>query len=498
MLIAGLLIACLAASVPIKEVNAEAAVFLLPLGILGTWRYGWAGLHLLRSLVYRFWTFPKIRRRVSALGDAGPSHVYLLLTSFRIDAETTRRVYLGAMQDAKRCGWPVTMVASLVELGDELFVRAMFRAMDMPAHVRLKIVRIAGTGKRDALAYGFRAIAADSPDPDAVVAVIDGDSILEEGTLAKCCPLFTLYPRLGALTTDEDCELLDGSEGIYRLWYSLRFAQRHILMSSVSLSRRVLTLTGRMSIFRAGVAADPSFIAQIETDFIDHPRLGRFRFLTGDDKSSWFWVLSRGWEMLYVPDVRVLTLESPPHPNFFVGSTTLMMRWFGNMLRTNGRALRVPSSVSTRFTRLCIIDQRISMWTSLSGLALALVGTVSQGPVILWVYGSWVLTVRYTQIIALRTSRAQVSPWWIPLLYYNQVYGSLIKIFIWFHLDRQKWTRQKTTLSRGGSRFGAIAKSRLSDTLALASVVLLVVGAAFFSGVLDEQDLRSFITHVGM
>ena len=36
------------------------------------------------------------------------------------------------------------------------------------------LVRIAGTGKRDALAFGFRAISKLSPPEDAVVAVIDG------------------------------------------------------------------------------------------------------------------------------------------------------------------------------------------------------------------------------------------------------------------------------------------------------------------------------------
>ena len=146
-------------------------------------------------------------------------------------------------------------------------------------------------------------------------------------------------PRLGALTTDEVCQV-EGNWS-FREWYSMRFAQRNIYMSSVSLSKRVLTLTGRMSMIRADILTNPEFIERVELDWIDHWRLGRFKFLTGDDKSSWYHILKSGFEMIYIPDVKVLTIETPPDPNFFRSSIVLMRRWFGNMLRTNDRAIKL-------------------------------------------------------------------------------------------------------------------------------------------------------------
>ena len=74
-------------------------------------------------------------------------------------------------------------------------------------------------------------------------------------------------------------------------WHELRFAQRHQLMSSMGLSRRLLAMTGRMSIYRGSVATDPGFIEAIEDDHLDHWRLGRIKLLTGEDKSTWFWLL---------------------------------------------------------------------------------------------------------------------------------------------------------------------------------------------------------------
>jgi mannuronan synthase len=46
-------------------------------------------------------------------------------------------------------------------------------------------------------------------------------------------------------------------------WFKLRFAQRQMLMCSMGLSGRLLTLTGRMSMFRARFALDPSFIESL-------------------------------------------------------------------------------------------------------------------------------------------------------------------------------------------------------------------------------------------
>ncbi len=63
------------------------------------------------------------------------------------------------------------------------------------------------------------------------------------------------------------------------------------------------------------------------------------KFLTGDDKSTWFWLPKRGYEMAYLPDVRSVSMESQPKPGFVDSAVALMLRWFGNMLRTNGRAL---------------------------------------------------------------------------------------------------------------------------------------------------------------
>src|SRR3546814_20531280 len=110
-------------------------------------------------------------------------------------------------------------------------------------------------------------------------------------------------------------------------------------MCSMALTRRGLTLTGRMSLFRVGIVTDPRFIDDVQNDALDHWRLGRFKFLTGDDKSSWFSLMRLGYDTFYVPDAAINTVEHPPEKSFIKASRKLMFRWYGNNLRQNSRAL---------------------------------------------------------------------------------------------------------------------------------------------------------------
>ena len=422
-------------------------IYVFAIGMLGLWRYGLRGVHLVRSMVFLHWTFPRARREADRLGaTAAPSHVYLLVTSFRIEAATTAMVYRSVIEEAIACGWPTTVVASIVEMGDQRLILDMWERLDPPARVRLKLVRIAGTGKRDGLALGFRSISRDMPASDAVVAVIDGDTLLEHGVIARTVPFLKLMPSIRDLTTNEFCKV----QGSYTMseWHKLRFAQRHLNMCSMALTKRVLTLTGRMSLFRADIVTDARFIHDVQNDALDHWRLGRFKFLTGDDKSTWYSLMRLGWDTYYVPDAAVSTVEHPPDPRFLAASRQLMFRWYGNSLRQNSRALALGPRRLGWFTYYVLFDQRILMWTGLLGLALALAASVRFSILYLLTFVLWVGITRLFMSLVLLASGHRVGPMFPVLLYYNQVVGSLTKISVFFRLDQQSWTRQKTTLDR--------------------------------------------------
>src|SRR5690606_42132079 len=86
--------------------DPESADFLLLLGAVGIWRYSMGAIHYVRGLIFLYLVYPHQRRRARKLGAAAdPSHVYLLVTSFRIDALTTAAVYRSVIPEAMDRGY---------------------------------------------------------------------------------------------------------------------------------------------------------------------------------------------------------------------------------------------------------------------------------------------------------------------------------------------------------------------------------------------------------
>ena len=468
---------------PVIALDSTLKFFLAGIGFLALWRYSWMLTHFIRSLIYRHHVFPRWRRYVNHYeADLMPSKVYILMTVFRIDTSTATKAIHASIREAIELRIPTVIVASVVEVHDEFLFKTIFNSFNPPDFIELKIVRIPGVGKRVGLAQGFKAISRDVPPGDAVVVVMDGDTAFLPGALRKSITFFKFMPNLGALTTDELSEV--HGTALMRDWHDMRFAQRQILMSSISLSKRVMTLTGRMSIFRADIVTHPDFIHHITNDYLDHYRLGKFRFLTGDDKSSLYWVMRAGYRQIYLPDTQVLTYEDPPSENFIKASTMLMFRWFGNMLRTNQRIVHLGPNRMPFFVWWAFVDQRLSMWTTLAGPTFAVMLTIKYGAPFAMYYIVWIGFTRWVASLMLFSARTQMISWRYPfLLYYNQVYGALLKSWILFRLDVQSWTRQKTKLARGLSRKEYLWNTWISHAVHVSALVIFICLIGFVSEV---------------
>jgi len=480
----------LALSVPFHSLESVSGA-LVVVGVIGIWRYSWALTNFLRA----FWFLKRVYPRRKAVAHAAyaetglAAHAYFLVTSYKIEPETTSRVYRSIFVAAARSDGGATVVCSVVDSSDVRLIRAIHQRVmteigpERCKAVRLIVDQIAGTGKRDALARSLRLIAREAPTRRDIVVFVDGDSCVPEDIVAASAPFFT-DPDVGAVTTDERVEIRDA--GLFRDWFSLRFNQRQVMMSSMGLSNRVLTLTGRMSVVRADLATDPGFVTQVQSDFIDHWRLGRVAFLTGDDKSTWFWLLKHGYKMGYLPDVASVSMESQPQPGFVDSAVTLMIRWFGNMLRTNARALALPPSQIGLFTWWSILDQRISIWTTLAGPLSVLLGAVFVEPMVVPAYIAWVMMTRYVYCCVLSLVRGEGFPITYPLLlYFSQIGGAAVKSHVLFRLDRQRWTRQSAAIGRSVARRSwRIWLKSLSSTFSHALALgWLTFGVVLLSGI---------------
>lgn len=457
--------------------NAKHAIIVI--GFLGAWRYSWAMLNFSRAIIFKKFMYP--RRKAYAIRkyreSGAKTHAFFMVTSYMVDQDTTLMVYRSIFRAAARAEAGATIVSSVVDGADERLIRYVYDTMTIDmSSVSLKMDRIKANGKRDAMARALKVLSTFSPTPHDIMVFVDGDTVVPEDVVEQSAPWFH-DPEVGALTTHEAAIIED--DNLFKDWFILRFNQRQVMMCSMGLSKHVLTLTGRMSVFRASLATHPEFVNGVGHDYLDHWRLGRVTFLTGDDKSTWFWLLRNGYQTLYLPDVVSASVETQPRATFFDSAKTLMVRWFGNMMRTNGRALRLNPRIMGFFTWWSILDQRVSMFTTLVGPLSVALTALFVTPTVVPLYIAWVLATRYMFCLFIARFNGEWFPvTHPPILYFSQIVGASIKSFVLFRLDKQKWTRQNT--GGGGAALSLFDRVKAQESAAHHALTLTWLALAVF------------------
>ncbi|MDN3556672.1 glycosyltransferase [Halomonas maura] len=482
------LLVVLLTELPTEVFSPASKSFFFAIGVVGAWRYSWWFVQALRSVWYNRRIFPRLRAAADAAGAvAKPSELYVLCTSFRLDQDVTYQVYNALVREVRDYGVPTTLFASLADRTDVDIINHVMEENGWPANLEIRYMFQKGDGKRSAMAEVLRAISRRAPAPDALLVFMDGDILLEPDTLSRSLSFFQSNEDLGALTTNNSA-IVNGGDAT-KEWYDLRYAQRHLVMSSLSVSRRLLVLTGRYSVFRADMAVHPSFIELVENDHVEHWRFGKFKFLSGDDKSTWYWLLKNGWRMLYLPDVFVSGFEElPDRRRFFKSTTDLMRRWYGNMLRTSGRAIALGPRPMGMFTWWSLVDQRLSMWTTLIGPMVAILVTLFVRPSFIFAYALWILFTRGISTLILAWQRGRFSLLWIPLIYYNQVFGALLKTYVSFRFNRQKWSRQGISAGEPSDPVAVSRQRRMGHVLHGFFVAVMLYVLLLATGVLQPPD----------
>lgn len=454
------------------------------LGLLGIWRFGWWLTHAVRAAIYQRVVYAGLRRQSDALWRAGwrPSEVAFLMTTFREDPVTTRAVLDCILAEAQSVGVRARLVVGTGDASDERVIGehvAAWRRADPAGASQLEVVlvRQPAPGKRIAIGAALRALGRIGVGGDVPIVFLDGDSLMERGCLRRCLPLFALEPDMDALTTLERATV-HGSQFMQH-WLDMRFAQRHLAMNSHALSRKVLTLTGRMSVYRARAVLDEDFVSTVEEDHLDDWLWGRFRFLSGDDKSTWYSLLRRGAAMRYVPDALVRTIEKMEGP-VLPRVTQNLLRWSGNMLRNGRRAIALGPNRVGWFVWWCIVDQRIAMWTCLAGPVTLVGGALLVHPAMVLAVPLWVMLTRGLQASLLYPYATRVDVTFPFFLYFNQLAASLVKVYILFRLPIQRWANRGDQRANDAEGAG-FAQKRLIARYLTAFWVLIFVGGVLLS-----------------
>ncbi|MCC6235417.1 MAG: glycosyltransferase [Verrucomicrobiales bacterium] len=421
---------------------------LVALGGIGCWRWGWFLTQSLRAVIYRYWTYPAIRRQAAfAVARRGPvPEITILAVTYKEKRWITDAVFESVYRELSTITGlqrpPRVVVATGCDADDDAIrsIHAQQSERLTPADAHSwppELVLLRGdTGKRPAIAAALAAINETQPDPDGVVIFMDGDTVMQPGLMPRVLPIFRLEPEVSAVTTNED-GWVQGPRW-FAEWISLRFGLRHRTMCSVALSGKLLCLTGRLSVFRASVTSDPSFVSQVHKDSIHHWLWDKFDMLSGDDKSTWYWLAARGKRMLYVPDALATTLEVVTG-NGASRALANVRRWSGNSLRHSWRAFKLGPAKLGWFSWYSLLDQRLAIFTVLVGPLLALLALAAGRWEITAGFLLWVMFSRIAHASIAWKHGRRISVYYLPLQICADWVIALTKIWVLFHPAKQAW-----------------------------------------------------------
>lgn len=473
---------------PNNFLNPDLLTVTFILGGLGLWRFGWWFTHALRAEVFARRKWPGMRRRAQTVWQSGwrPRRLHIQMTTYYEEPAITRRVIGSILGQIRREGIPTTLWIGTGSSYDEEIITRFVRTHGADLDDDLVFLRQNQPGKRMAIGMILRAMNRAGIGSDDLVIFMDGDAVYGSDVLEKTCSMFGADPDLQALTTNEEV-LCYGPDWI-QSWLSMRFAQRRLAMQSHAMSDKVLTLTGRMSVFRARHIIDERFIRTIEADHLDHWLWGRFRFLSGDDKSTWYHLLTKRAKMTYVPDACVYTIEQ------IEGSGTGRMvqnfrRWSGNMLRNGSRAIALGPRKVKPFIWWCLVDQRIAMWTMLVSPTLAIL-TLFVDPAYLGHCLIWIVLSRTILCLFLFRYSRSTDLSWPFILYFNQIINAGVKVFMIFHLSKQNWSNRGNQTAGNGTSFVEKMQNAMAKFQLVTTVIAFVTGLAIYIGVIELPTFR--------
>lgn len=454
----------------------------LALGGIAIWRFGWWFNHGMRAVIYSRAHYPRLRRLADdawARGDR-PKHVHVMMTTYKEKTDVTLLVMESIVREFRATGLSATIWLGSGDDSDEITIANYLDEHASDLDMELVVARQWKGGKRYAIGAALRAMRlSGTVNGDDAVVFMDGDSIWAPGILQKCASLFFVDRDLQALTTDE--EVIVHGPRWQEIWLRMRFAQRRIAMQSHALAGKVLTLTGRLSLFRAHHVIEPAFIRQVEEDYLDHWLWGRFRFLSGDDKSTWYYMLTQGAKMMYVPDALAITIEHVEGD----GRERMVQnlrRWSGNMLRNGARCIALGPRKVGFFIWWCVVDQRLAMWTTVISPLLAVLTAVY---VSVWLLPGYLLLIAATRLIQsfwLWCYTRDVHLSFPLLIFVNQLVNASVKVYSLFRLSKQRWANRGNQSAGFSDSFVERLRNWTAAYLTLVATAGLALALLSFAG----------------
>ncbi|MDO8498932.1 MAG: glycosyltransferase [bacterium] len=373
--------------------------FLVPLGILGLWRWG-------------VWVFKK----VIALRYRPSKQTYWATTSI------ITPVYNENPQIFKQAlySWisnQPTEIIAVVDSSDQPCIQIMEKIQQEFTNVRLIVTN--KPGKRPALADGILAAKGE------IVALVDSDTIWSEGVLDNSLAPFKDQKVAGVATYQNVLNPKTIAQKIFDTQLDLRYCDDFPFLAAAG--NALVCLSGRTAFYRRDV------VLPLLDDLVNETFLGT-PVVSGDDKRLTYLVLARGWKLAYQANVHVYTPGMADMGSYL----KQRLRWSRNSLRADIRAMiegwtwHYPAlaffQVDKVFQTFAIIVSPIYFVIS---LILGL--WIPAGIILVW----WLVSRSVKMYPHLRRRPQDLKI--LPIFVLYSFLTAIIKLYAFFTLNTQGW-----------------------------------------------------------
>jgi len=378
----------------------NAIIFLVPLGIVGVWRWS---VWLIKKSISFFYQVPS--------GDFF-STLAIVTPVYNEDPEMFRLAL-----ESWKLNQPDEIVAVIDHTNPELIEIFKNFALNFAG---AKLIITPKPGKREALADGIRATKSE------IIALVDSDTIWDYNIKIKLLAPF-VDEKVGGLTTRQDVlEVNTLARKLFKILLDERYLLEYPFLATVSSA--LLCLSGRTAVYRRKAIIDKLH------DLVEEKFWGQ-QMISGDDKTLTNLVQIAGWKTVFLRNVKVYTPGAPKVLAFLQQK----LRWARNGLRSDSKLLLSGWIWKNhKVLALYMLDKFIAPLTLLLGpVYLGVAVYFGHWKIAAIILGWWLMSrmIKIFPHLKEKPRDVFILPTYVVLTYVIAV----VKIYAFFTLDKQGW-----------------------------------------------------------
>lgn len=410
---------------------ADRYSWLVPLGIIGLWRW----------LVW-------IVKEIVGSGYKPKSKPYKASVSLVVPVyNEDPKVFETALVSWKKSR-PKEIIA-VIDYTDKACINVFESFVKTFPQARLIITRV--PGKRPALADGVKVAKSE------IIALVDSDTIWGDDVIIKGLPPFNNSKVAGVATYQSVVNPKTFAQRIFDIQLDMRYMHEYPFLAAGG--DALMCLSGRTAFYRRSVIA-PLMRDLVEETFMGEP------VISGDDKCLTNLVLATGWKVAYQSTSHVYT----PGMKDLSSYLKQRLRWTRNSLRSDLKAMRDGWPLHHPTLFFFQVDRVLQTFVILLAPIFFLIAVIYQEWLTAAIIFCWWIISRTVKMYSHLLKKPQDIIMLPAYILYSFLSGPL-RIYAVFTLNRQGWITRwhKSRLPQFG--YAKIIVSYLATGVVMAGLV---------------------------